>query len=492
MVTSGQLQKSRISKVIWVCVIGGSILALTIPSLLINYGMDGDTWRGVIAARALLHTGHYVPSRLPGNPLFEYLLIVPTVLDGHVLTNLFILVCYALCLAAFYLVVRDRANWSILLIMFAFTPILLVNASQTMDYLPGLAFLLWSYFSAKRRYYVWAYVLTGLAIGIRLPNALFIIPLCAFLLLEGERLRKVIPLTILGVSIGLVWYVPIFARFGLQAFQFPTHSYTGFSYVLFAGYNLLNVFGLIATIGLTILLTISARSIVQRSWQDLSDRDSSFVAEVCAVFVFFLIFARHADESAYLVPAIPFFYLLLLRWLDRTKLVVAAILIVSFAFVSIELKGGESGHRSLAFKPSLGVVMKDYRDRRELEALREGVASFRAADKAVVLHGYGPVLGYENDRLKLVRLNTISPNLSEDEISDRSFIYRLQDRAVFFVSGMSEKNVKTLQREGYAMFCFSDSAPSLCLHTYGYDPYAIGIRKLNILHNNSFYRKAKN
>ena len=130
------------------------------------------------------------------------------------------------------------------------------------------------------------------------------------------------------------------------------------------------------------------------------------------------------------------------------------------------------------------------RDRRELEALRAGVASFQEANKAVILHGYGPVLGFENKRLKPVHSNDASPRLKEEGISDGDFIHRLPNRPVFFVSGMSQDNVKILQREGSAMFCFSESAPSLCLHTYGYDTYAIGDSKLNILHDNAFYRKA--
>jgi len=60
-------------------ILTAAILVATIPRLIINYGMDGDATRSALAAENLFRTGSYLPSRLPGNPLFEYMLslIVP-------------------------------------------------------------------------------------------------------------------------------------------------------------------------------------------------------------------------------------------------------------------------------------------------------------------------------------------------------------------------------------------------------------------------------
>src|SRR5439155_11362773 len=78
------------------------IIALaTLPRIFTNYGNDEDAWRIARAADTLATTGRYEPSRLPGNPLFEYLLtpIIPFV--GHIGSNLLVLLSYILAVAIF-------------------------------------------------------------------------------------------------------------------------------------------------------------------------------------------------------------------------------------------------------------------------------------------------------------------------------------------------------------------------------------------------------
>ncbi len=470
-------------------IVGLALILLTVPSMLINYGMNGDAWRGPIAAKEFVDTGTYVPSRLPGNPLFEYVLAIVSLFDGYILSNMLVLACYPLCIAAFLYLIKDRDDRPVLFILFAFTPIFLVNASSTIDYMPGLALTLWSYVLAKQKRYVWAYFLVALSIGFRLPNVLFVVPLAIYSFLEGERPHRIVLLSVLTIGLGFAFYAPILAKFGTKALTVPAHSYTGIDYFFFAGYKLIMVFGPIAAAGIAFLLISRIGQIARRVKGEISGWNSSFLGELSAVAVFFLVFLRHADQSSYLIPAIPFFYLLLSRWLNRKQLVAVTALVLSFSFISMELKGGESGRRRVTFEPQLGIVLKDYVDRKELEALRKGVSSFRSAEKAVILHGYGPVLGHLNDQLALADNREISSNLVRAGISEPNFIHKLPGRTVYFVSGMSADNVRILQREGYSVFCFSDSAPSHCMHTYGYDPYTIGITKLDILKRNAFYKQ---
>src|SRR6266542_3767104 len=45
------------------------------PLLHGGYGSDDDAWRSVVSALHMRESGHYVPSRIPGYPLFEFLLV---------------------------------------------------------------------------------------------------------------------------------------------------------------------------------------------------------------------------------------------------------------------------------------------------------------------------------------------------------------------------------------------------------------------------------
>jgi hypothetical protein len=462
---------------------------MTLPRLVLNPGLDGDAFRGMMAAEYLAQEGVYYPSRLPGNPLFEYLLAIVAPNGSHIVSNVMVLGFYFACIAAFALIVRERRDDLVLTGLFGLTPLLLVNAATTMDYIPGLAMILWSYVMAGKNRFVAAFVLAGLAIGFRLSNAVFLVPLGLFTIMAGQGFVLVSLYNLLGISLGLALYLPVFTEFGLRMIQSPPHAFHGLSYILFTGYKLLMVLGPVAAVGIAVLLVLARRDAASRTVQAFRDRDRSFMLEISSVMVFFLLFLFHSDESEYLIPAIPFFYLLLGRWLDRRSLLVTAALVVSFAFVSIELKGGESGRRRPTIRPAQGIVLKDYQERKELEALRRGVTRFAEADRAVIIHGYGPVLGYKNPDLVRAQYTEISPGLDSSGISEWSQIHRLPGRQVFLVSGMSKANVELLMRDGYRLFCFSESAPSHLMRSWGYDPYELGIARLEILNDKAFYKR---
>jgi hypothetical protein len=452
--------------------------------------MDGDGIRGMIAGKGLIESGVYIPSRLPGNPLFEYFLAVVSLVNGHVLANLMVLGFYGLSVVAFWKIARDRDQPLLLVALFALTPILLVNAVTAKDYLASLAMLLWCYVCARSGQYLAAYLLLGLAIGFRLPNAVFAIPMGVFLFLKGTRISSILLLTGLSALMGFVIYAPVYLVSGAEILAVPPHAYQGFSYVTVTGYRLIMVFGLLATVAVIVVLAINSKKIMSVVIRNVRAPEPEYYLETVSILVFFAVFLRHSDRSEYLIPAIPFFYLLLWRWLTTKQLVVLSVFIVSYAFVSVELKGGESGRRAIVFKPGWGVVIKDLQDRRELEALRNGIDSIDQSGKSIVVHGFGPVLGFENTKLVNTSFRDISPNLSESGISEHGFVHRLKDAPAFFVSGLSLQNVKLLQQEGYRVYYFSESAPSHCMHTYRYDPGSAGLAKLDIFNDNAFYRKS--
>ncbi|HMK36210.1 MAG TPA: hypothetical protein VK463_14145 [Desulfomonilaceae bacterium] len=478
------------SRKIWVFAgLALAVCLMTVPRLLINYGMDGDAIRGMLAGRNLVSTGMYIPSRLPGNPTFEYFLAVVSFIDGHVVANVLILAFYGLCIAAFRVLSKDYEHDLLLLALFALTPILLVNAVAAKDYVPGLALLLWSYVCARKGQYLSGYLLLGLAIGFRLPNVLFAIPLGFFLYLRKRTVPEILFLSGISVLMGGLAYAPIYLESGTSMLEIPGHSYQGISYLFFTGYRLLMVFGPVATAGICVLLAMNSRKIGRVTRESFLSGDPEYCLEFTSVIGFFLLFLRHSDKSEYLIPVIPFFYLLVWRWLNYKEVVCLSILVVSFAFVSLELKGGESGRRAVGFKPEWGIVVKDFQDRRELEALRDGVDMFDHSRKTVILHGYGPVLGFDNNKLARADYREIDPALDAEGITESNYIHRLRTGPVFFVSGLSEKNVRLLQQKGFAVYFFSESAPSLCMYVHRYDPAALGLPRLDILNEHAFYRK---
>lgn len=474
----------------WLCVVAGAMALMTIPRVVINYGFDGDAARSAQAAEQLFETGTYQPSRMPGNPLFEYLLALVVPWGRHIAANLFVFVFYLVSIGAFWLYVRERDKSLLLIALFSLTPIVLVNAASTMDYIPGLALLMSSYAATLKKRYVPTSILLGLSIGFRLTNGLFLLPLILYLAMKRYRLLQIVRLALLTAMVGCAFYLPVFIREGFHMFDIGTYSYRLLPYLVITIYKGLMLFGPLATAGVLLILLANGRRIAQSLRESLSlqTKAAPVVVELTTVALFVLVFVIHSDETAYLIPAIPFFYLLLARWLSRKQLILVGILIVSFAFFTIEFKGGESGRRTFAFEPAAGVVLQDHLARHEMEVLRNSLGQFDLSDKAVILTGLGAILTYQNHVLVPADYREVSLQMDENGISESANIHRLRGRDVFFVYALSQENVVLLKQQGFDIYIFSEAAPSIAIHKYRYDPYQIGIERLDILNEEAFYR----
>jgi hypothetical protein len=456
------------------------VCAACLPSLIINYGSDGDAIRGVIAARELAQTGTYHASRNPGNPLFEYSLVLPTQIDRHFATNLFVFAFFPLCMWAFLRLCRARPNAIVLFSVFSLTPILLVNASTTMDYIPGLALLLWSYVLVKEGRILEGFALLGLAAGMRPTNIVFVIPLAAFMRLSGRKLRDVFTAGIVSVAVGICFYIPILIKTGIHIVDLPFTGYKGIAHFLLTGYKGLMLFGPVATAVIAALLVVNRQRIRDLLRSLITEKDPEITVEFMTIALFTGIFVWHSDESEYLIPAVPFLYLFVERVFPAKHLPVLSACILSFAFISVDLKDGESGRRSVSLKPDWGILVKDYIDRKGLERLRSGICDLSLPKKAVIIHGYGPMLHFENPCLKLIDYRKVAPGLDPKGISDAGFTSVIPGRQVYLISGLSKENAELLRSQGYDLYYFSESAPSLCMFTYGYHPESLGMIKIDV------------
>src|SRR3989304_568661 len=140
-----------------------------IPWLDMGYGTDPAAWRVALSAHYLLDSGEYLPSRLPGYPLHEFV-TVPLVKAGWVWTNLSTV---GISLVGVYLFARLAERLELpapgaLVLGFAFAPLLWINSVTTMDYMWGLTCILAAYLLACDGRAAPAGVAVGLAAGVRL------------------------------------------------------------------------------------------------------------------------------------------------------------------------------------------------------------------------------------------------------------------------------------------------------------------------------------
>lgn len=480
------LSKKQISIFVLVTIIG----IMTIPRSVIDYGAEGDAARSVEAADEFFSTGVYRPSRLPGTPLFEYLLAIVVPWGGHIASNLLVLTFYVVSVSVFSFLVRGRDANLLLTGTFALTPILLVNAVTTVDYIPGLALMLCCYICATKNRYILASIFLGLSIGFRISNVLFVIPVSLFLLLERRRIYEIIIFFFFSIFIGFVFYIPIFIRAGIHLFDFQLGAFPGPYYLSRVIYHALMLFGPLATIGILVVALANSKNIIQ-SIKIFRFRSASFILELTTIVIYAVLFMGHPSKTYYLIPIVPFFYLFISRWLSKRQLILIGVLIISFALFTVEFKGGKSGRRAVIFKPAWGGVVSDYINRNEMELLRAGIGKFEESDKAVIMTGEGPKLTYKNDILVRADCKEMLPNLLEEDTCEISDVHRIIGREVYLVYCLPRDYVSMLREQGYRIYMFPETAPSTAIHKYGYDPYQIGVKTLEIFNKEAFYKEKK-
>ena len=223
-------------------------VATRIPWLNLGYGTDPDAWRVALSADHLLSHGEYLPSRLPGFPLEEFV-TVPFVRAGWVWTNLstVLVSLVGVYLFARLLVELKLPAKGVLTAAFAFTPLLWINSVITMDYMWSLTFILACYLALMRRRSLLGGLFMGLAIGFRL-TAFWVAFAFIFWLWREKRLRSARAVPGAMAAVSLVAYSPVLATYGLRMFNFydAKISFAGFLKLL--GKDTLGVVGALAVL----------------------------------------------------------------------------------------------------------------------------------------------------------------------------------------------------------------------------------------------------
>jgi hypothetical protein len=201
-----------------------AVFATRLPWLATDYGTDPDSYRVILAARHIADTGDYRPSRTPGHPLHEYM-IASVVNLGPVLTNGISAVSSCVAVLFFALILRQLRVRGYLFVAgaFALVPVVFVNSTHTIDYIPALALILASTYFVLVKRPLTAGISLGLAIGCRLTSGAMLLPLSLWALLEGDRdrrTREVIVFAGTTLVVGSIVFIPVVLTRGFGVFTF--------------------------------------------------------------------------------------------------------------------------------------------------------------------------------------------------------------------------------------------------------------------------------
>ncbi|MGD0114796.1 MAG: hypothetical protein ABSC13_02175 [Dehalococcoidia bacterium] len=424
-----------------------------IPWLGIGYGADPDAWRVALSADHLLSHAEYLPSRLPGFPLEEFV-TVPLVRFGWVATNLstvFISLVGVYFFARLLVELKLPAR-GILTPAFAFTPLLWINSVLTMDYMWSLTFILACYLALIRRRPLLAGVCIGLAIGFRLTafTAAFAF---LFWIWREHRLRWAPPfIGAMGV-VSLAAYSPVLATYGIGMFNFYDAKIPFLGFLNLLGKDALGLIGAIAVIAGALL---SLPRLKRLPWDFFSDSHVALWIVLSALV--FASFTRLPHEVAYLIPLYPFGFFLMARYFRLPVLSVVLAVVVLAGFVDITSPNSDHVNKEkfTGAQIGAGMVLSDLNTMTTQRAYADDLAAVDIPPHSVVFIGtIFPQFAMRNkDRLELGILER-----------DHSAISMLTDRGeavdtakdVHYVWLLKYDTFEAFRQQGYQFFYVHDA-----------------------------------
>jgi hypothetical protein len=454
--------------------LGAVYVASRIPWLNLGYGTDPDAWRVALSAHHLLDAAEYLPSRLPGYPLHEFVTAV-FVKGGWVWTNLSTVL---VSLLGVYLFARIASELRLpargaLTIAFAFAPLLWINSVTTMDYMWALTAILGSYLLTMKGRPGLAGACLGLAAGFRVTSGAVAIPL-GLLLWRQQRLRELPRFVAALVAVSLLAYSPVIAVYGLRFLNFYDASVTWQSFLNRLGKDALGVLGALAVLA---GLAFSWRNL-RRLPQDLRV-DPHVLVWVTVVVLYFVSFARLPHEIAYLTPVFPFGLFLMARYFRPFALRAALAVILLAGFVDIT-SPGDTVNMDTFTEARLGggMLLSDLDTLRSQMDFADEVREAEVPPSSVVMTGFiFPELAVlHRDDLRFDILDRDYGAISM--LSDRGEAVD-EARDIRYVWLLKYEDFLALRKEGYHFFYVVDARRSTA-SLFDYRPPYFGAEKLDL------------
>ena len=355
-----------------------------LPFIGTGYGSDPDSYRLAIVARTIAETGRYTASRMPGYPVPE-LALSRVIHLGPIATNL---ISAALSAVAFLCLALILRRWKVpdallVSLAFAFTPVVYVNSTCTMDYIWAFAFILISLAMVVNGRMLLGGASIGLAAGCRLSSAAMALPILVYWYLDHERSQRRWRGAVLflgaAAGFGLLCFLPVIDRYGLGFLSFAG-DYPRLVRVLA---NLsTRIWGVIGCLALFVLVPYLGKGIhaVGRSVRNPAEAPIVLFS-ITAILVYGALFVRLPNEAGYLIPIVPWVLVLLTRILPSRPLRVVLGLLILSPFVLAVDKGGIRWY---------GPIFLDHENRAALATEAEGILSSarQLEEKSLVVAGY--------------------------------------------------------------------------------------------------------
>ncbi len=329
---------------------------------------DQDVLAVVNSAYLLRYEHVYTVSRFPGYPFYE---IFNSLLigGGWVFTNIATAVVSFISVVLFgkILNIYEIKNKALLLLTFAFIPVIWINSTITMDYMWALMFILLACLFVFTGRYSLAGIAIGFAIGSRFTSGFMIIPIVFWFLSKKVNCRKILTFisTVLGTT--LLLFLPVLYKYRLEFLQGSGFLYTttvrksmgmAVGYTALALNNMvMELFGIAALALLIFLIILTFKN------KPFYDSGHKHLLNFCwlTLLIFILLYFIFPYKVAYLIPIVPWGLIALNEKLEKKFTIIICILLLLNSVVSVEVVINDAVP---TIKLDSGIVIKNYEDRK--------------------------------------------------------------------------------------------------------------------------------
>lgn len=441
-----------------------------LPFLWTGYGADADAWMVAHAAETIWRTGEYQASRLPGYPLHEMLFAPIVAAGGPSLSNAVTLLCTLFLLTLWYHLAWLLTRFPLLsTLCLAFTPLFWINSATALDYVWSLLCILLSFAALLKARTVISGILLGLAVGFRPTNAAAGVPLLILLLLQKRSGKEIFQFLGAALLTGFVALTPVLVHYGPVQWIRETRlemsdiHFSSWDRLLFFVYRSAYTIGPLA-VGAGAVLLAAHRAAIRNA---IEARDPIFLSSAAFIVTYLLLFLGYPLERAYLIPAIPFFLVIVGATANRKEFIILTCCMISFSFVNPDVVVHKAAVGTPGFNVHAGMVFDDWHKRKTLLEDRERIANITLQGKAIVMVGGGAAFWYKNER--------VVQDSSADWQSIREVVVKQKgNQGVRFVALLSKSELVVVRSLGYQVYCLA-SAQSYVERVTGMDMATEGV-----------------
>jgi len=439
-----------------------AFVASRVPFVDNGYGTKPDAWRIALSGYWLWDHHEFYPSRLPGYPVPEFA-YAAVIKGGWVATNSLTIAVSLLGLWFFANIVRELKlpNPALLVVGFAFQPLLWINSMNTMDYAWALTFILGAYYFLITEETGFAGLMLGLAIGSRLPSAVMLVPFAVYLV-RDDRLDELRDFLVWTIVVPMVAFLPIIWKYGPGFLNFYDAKIGLRTVIRLLAKDSVGLLGTVG-IGLGVLLSLPRLVKLPRDFV----RDKHVMTWVLAIVAVVFVFSRLPHEAAYLIPLFPFAFLVVGRYFSRWVLAGTIAMMLMASFVDLTTTNHEVSVQSFNdLRLGQGMLLSNRDTQNAQLAYTRGIQSHDLPDNSVISIGflYPQFAVLNRHRLKLGILRDDTSSISQ--LTDRGKAEDVAHRRTF-VWLLDYPDFEKFKKQGVS-FLYTQDAGISTAALYGY------------------------